>query len=746
MRGLEHGFSRFVAIASLLYVAGYILIIVGGPIASNDFWWHLELGERYWAEGLWLDSDPLVFTSEGQLSDPHSWLYDVGIFAWNNVLGLAGLRALHVFAVLLVIYLAYSILERAGKSSILASLATILFLLLAWFRLLQMRPELFSILVTFIVYRLILEPGREISKGRLIAFFVLMAIWANSHALVTLGLCLLFAGLMGHVAREILERWIPDRSQRSMPTHALKRVAMALGLGALAECINPRGLGQLSAFFKASDSRALWRIRDEWTAFNPFAWDRDPGGMSYLTWMVTDVLLLLFVVSAGVVLWQFLRRPTERNLERIDPVLMALGLASIAAIFVSGRFLWLLFFVVLYLVHLIRMLPDQREGANVLRARVSVSLALALCLAIPMYVSTRSVVSTLLPRHSSYLATDYDGCINHVEGVRFLKESGVTGNVFNPYWMGGFLGHWVGPELKTFVDGRLVFSDEVLDEYFAINAMKRRIPGESFVDVLNRRTVDFFFGVDAPLAVPAKGRRVYTTAHLEGHDGWLVVSRSLHHAIYLRRNVRNQQNLQRIENYYQSKGIPFDPERGLDTSEVIRADLDFAIEAGMVPQKYLRLVELSRGGKPEQRLKALNRLGLIYSQLGLYSRQIAIDEEAISLQWQSRPPRRRIINALLRQGHYEKALAAAEELQRVDPKNKQFLLTAKAAVASLEKSQSETISRPSLETRIQRLPVTDPATMRGLKQSFNCRSRAVDPGIGNRVLQDFVWVDCRESG
>ena len=295
MTSLGHGFSRVVAMASLWYVAGNVLLIAGGPIASNDFWWHLELGESYWENGLRLDSDPLVFTSGGQVPEPHSWLYDVGVFALEGALGLPGIRSFHVVAFLAIIGLVYSIYRREGRSSILASLATILFLLLAWWRLLQMRPDLVSILAALILYRLILEPGRESSKGRLVALAIVMAIWSNSHALVTLGPCLLIAALMGLVAREILERRIPDRIPGTAATGSIKTVAVALAVSLLAESINPRGPHQLSAFFRSSDTRALWRIGDEWTAFSPFAWDRNPGGMSQITWVVTDALLLFFI-------------------------------------------------------------------------------------------------------------------------------------------------------------------------------------------------------------------------------------------------------------------------------------------------------------------------------------------------------------------------------------------------------------------------------------------------------------------
>jgi hypothetical protein len=43
------------ALGSLAFLAGSVVYLAGGPILSKDFWWHLKLGEIYWAVGPWLE-------------------------------------------------------------------------------------------------------------------------------------------------------------------------------------------------------------------------------------------------------------------------------------------------------------------------------------------------------------------------------------------------------------------------------------------------------------------------------------------------------------------------------------------------------------------------------------------------------------------------------------------------------------------------------------------------------------------
>jgi hypothetical protein len=88
-----------------------------------------------------------------------------------------------------------------------------------------------------------------------------------------------------------------------------------------------------------------------------------------------------------------------------------------------------------------------------------------------------------------------------------------------------------------------------------VNARRGTLLGETFLDVLDRREVDVFFGVEFGGGLGG-GRTPSTATHLAGVPGWRQVARGPRYAIYLRANPRNAENLERVAAYYARKGAP----------------------------------------------------------------------------------------------------------------------------------------------------------------------------------------------
>jgi hypothetical protein len=540
------------------------------------------------------------------------------------------------------------------------------FAVLAWYRLAQLRPELASISATLLLHHLLLDPEAPPSWRRVLAAVALLVVWANTHALFMVGPLLLGAALAGVVLRGLLARRLGTPS--SDDALRVRRLAAALGLGLLAALLNPRGVDQHLAFLAASRSGAIWVVLDEWARFDPFAWSNHATAVSAVAWVTTDLLLAAFLLVGGRGIWRLLRRPSEATLREVEPVGLALGVAAMVAMLSSIRFLWMGFFPLLFLLRAGRAALARHPGAGPAAAWSLAAGSLALALLFPLRGGFATVAARLPSDPLAYLATPYDGPSFFIEGVRFLEATGVEGKLFNSYAAGGFLCHRLGPRLRTGVDGSMNYPREVHREYDAVNRQRGAQPFESDLDVLKRWGVDLFFGVGVPLG----GRRsdetgLYTTANLERATGWIPVSRSFRHAIYLRRNEGNRENLRRIGAWYASQGVPFDPVRGFDPGAVIRVRPDWAVAHGLVPPRYPQLLEARSSPDPEQRFRALEALGLAYALVGAYSEQIEVDREAVALRPDAKAPLRRLVYGLLRLGHNEEALAAAERLRALDP-------------------------------------------------------------------------------
>ena len=656
--------SHVVAGVGLLVLAALVVGLAAGPLTTNDLWWHLAHGQAYATSGPWLASDPCLATAvEGPI--PHQWLFALAAHGVERVSGLHGLRVLHALAAAGIVWLALARFRRAAGRLAPACLATAVFLVLSWYRLVQLRPELFSIFAALLLCVLLFEP-RVPSWRRVLAAVVLLAVWANVHAAFLVGPLLIAAAGAG-----VLVRW--RLGDAAVERRRAGRLASALGLGLFAALANPRGTGQHLAFLSATEDGAIWSVVDEWARFDPFAHSNFDPAVSLLAWWTTDFLIVGFAVLAVIGGVRFVRAPSATRLDEVDPVGLMLGIAGVVAMLTSIRFLWLSIFPLLFLLRAARRWPARRldpvlAGATILLAGFY------------PWVGGFEALASVQPRNARAWFDDaYTGRRFFDEGVRFLDSTGVRGNLFHTYAMGGLLCHRLAPDVRTFVDGSMNFPPEVSRDYQNVNTDRGTRVGESRLDVLDRHEIDLFFGVGVPMGGERTDEAgVYTAASLDGARDWIPVSRSLRHAIYLKRNARNAENLRRISEWYAAQGVPFDVRSGLDPGAVIRARPEWAETQGMVPQGHSALRAAAEPGNT-RRVGAVELLGLGYALVGAYEEQVANDRVAVALRPRAPAPRRRLVYGLLRLGRFEEARQEAAALLRLDPGDPRSRAFARAA-------------------------------------------------------------------
>ncbi len=700
------------AIALVAMVAAMIQL-AGRPLSTDDFWWHLKMGEIYASQGFDLEADPISFTAEGP-PDPHQWLFGVSLHGARQLVGLQGLRVIHAVLVVGILWLAFSSFRRVSGSTLIACAATSMWLAISWWRLFQFRPDLLSIAATLGIYRLLFEAwyvDGKLSAGargvgswvppaptwpKVFAAVAVLVVWANMHTLFAIGPALVVAALLGCVLMEAL-RWVArpgsdaPAALKQASTPVAQRLAAALGLGLVATLFNPRGIDQHLTFFTSAESSALWRVRDEWKHFDPLDSIGFGPAMSPISLVATDAVIVLFAIAAGFALWRFARRRDGESIHLFGPVGFGLGLAGIVAMAVAVRFLWMGVFPLLYLLRFVRLWGVAEAKASsstwtnwawgILAGLVAVGFFRA-----PNY---QAAASSLPRETSAYFSTAFDRDKYYPIGVDFLRETGVKGRLFNSYSMGGFIAYWLSPDLLTFIDGRMNFPDEALHDYKTIT-LQRAGTSETFLDVLDRREVEVFFGVGFPTGPRNTEATLYTTASLERSPNWRLISRSMRHAIYLRErsdDPRYQQNMDRVEGYYRAEGVPFDRTRGFDVSRVIAERPDWAATHNLLPSHFDSLLTATRSEEPAVRAAALEALGLSFALSGAYPEQLAIDRVAVALRPRAKAPLRRMIYALLRLDQPDRAVEMAErllELDRDDPRSRTF---ANAANAYLERSR-----------------------------------------------------------
>jgi len=625
--------------AALALCAGLLLLTVAQPLRTDDLWWHLALGRAFALHGPWLAEDPLLFAPAGPPTSA-SWLADVALAGIAHAAGFQPLRALHVASVAAILALAWSELRRASGSRAIASLGTAAFAALAAYRLLQLRPELFTIAATLLCYRWLIAAERA-SWRRVAGFAVLCALWSNAHAGFPLGLFALGAAAAGLALAGPLR----PPEQRSADRARARRLAAAFGIAGLATLVNPNGIRAHLVYFTAGVSTpSLERIADDWSPVRLFALPAT-SQTSPLAW----ALAWLLAIGTGWVAARWVLRPDARR--DLDPAKLALSLGSLAAMLSAVRFLWLGIFPLLLLAGIAAARP--RHARRIAAAACAIAAAFAK-LGEPRLVTREAVFD------AAYYRRPFAATKQYAHAVWLLADSGVRGNLYDDYTIGGFAGYWLAPDVRSLVNGTLNVSSESLDALAAIAQRRGLQPGEDFAALLDRLGIDLFLGIRVPETRRTAAIGIATAAHLEDTPGWIPIFRNLNSAIYLRANDRNADNLDRLSRYYAGQGVPFDRQRGFEVDAVIRNAPDWAVRHGTIPRRFVHMAQVAAAGRATA--AARNRVAAISAVLGRYERAIEIDRALLRAEPDAVPVRRRLVWSLLRLGRFEEASEQAAPL------------------------------------------------------------------------------------
>jgi hypothetical protein len=653
------------------------LLAVGQPVWTDDLWWHLALGEAYAREGPWLAADPLLFTAAGP-PIPASWLADLALHGVIQTLGIQGLRAFHVAAALGILALVYRLLRRASSVP-LASVGTLAFLVLAAYRLVQLRPHLLGILCTLGLLALVVLPRRPPSWTRVALAVGLMGLWANLHASFLLGPALLGAAIMGLLGA----RLVGQDTGEDTPART-RRLAVVLVLGLLATLANPGGITPHTAYFAAdTETLTLGRVSDEWRPLALFEWPTPGLPPQPLGFGVYWALLVATLVT--------LARSFRRGVVAArDPALAVAALLSLAAPLVAVRFLWLSVVSGVWLAHAAQ--PSFAHRGNPVRwgvAAAAVVLALGFFSLGPWPSISRGMPWTLAGYATPYAATKY-----HANGVWMLRDAGVEGRMFQEYAHGGFLGYALAPRIQTFVNGSLNVPGEILEANRAIREHRGLRADETLLELLDALEVDLFFGIRSPVARQDGRPWYFTSRHLDGAAGWIPIFRNIDTTLYLRTNARNRDNQARVERYYASRGVPYDPDRGFDIERVITSNAaEWALEMGVAPYHLAPLTTAATSVEIADRTPAREQLAALYAALGICARALRYDRQALRESPENLSARRRRVWCLLHERRFDEARAEAEALPGAlagDPLSPQIAAAARELPAA---SESDTAAR-----------------------------------------------------
>jgi len=485
----------------LVLFAG-IFILNFFMVTDPDLWWHLATG-RYMVEtGRIPRTDPFSYTAAGRPWVAHEWLAEIAMYLLYRSGGY--LVAVIVFAaiVTLTFFAVFRTLRLLGVSVVATTCITFwvaAMSLAGW----NVRPQVFSYLF-FSLYLYLLLRSRQKRDRWLWLLPGVMALWVNLHAGYIMGLMLLGMFLFGeglnwlrdgrtgrHGDTETRGRGDPETGEHGDGEHpGLRAQDSALGTQDSAISI------QDHAFRTRNRTSMLSRRGLAIAAATVLATAVNPQGPSMLLYPLTyagtqnasmkyiaewqspnfhDYFFFVFGTSMMVLMLAPRRRPLDWSVGIPVLVLTAMSLQSVRVIP-----FYALAVAPLLGMRLARQRPASTKGevrsaeygatdqgtaqGTTHRARCASHssawnwLLLPLCLAAmgsTLYFSDRAQLGPE-PRTVDYPAA----------GVRYLRDAGLTGNLFNTYRWGGFLIWSFYPERKVFIDGRAdMYGDQFVADY-----------------------------------------------------------------------------------------------------------------------------------------------------------------------------------------------------------------------------------------------------------------------------------------
>jgi hypothetical protein len=467
------------------------------PVRTDDTFWHLKIGEILLQAKSFPAQEYLLFTHDPN-SPPlyHEWLFQIVLKSIEAFGGLTALRFFLPLCVLCIVWVLLRFFRLFEPKGLL--LATLLFLLFSYQRLIQLRPELFSMIFFFLMLHNGIQGRENFSKGRIAWAMFLSMMWANIHSLCLI--IFLFWGLWIGCA------WIYSKIFKHVLCFDWKGQITGFLCSMIALCANPMGYKLFYFYFTGNARNPYRNVIDEWghfTFFNlrdflPLSSDVLMGGM---------LLLVLWTVLVFIVLVLDLRNKSEdrtENLGRLSGTsntkftreqvllekfhLFFLSSAAILSLSLAAfavRFFWLVPFPVLTLLKYF----EKRPFLPYPRA-----LCFLLCVVTVWHFRLPGTLGYRVPLESSldrtvYWKWDYDRSKYHNNAVDFLKILGVEGNIFNPYYLGGFLSYRLNPKVRVFIDGRFEHYTEDVNRDFA----EIKNVGAGFEEHIKKYGIDLFF-------------------------------------------------------------------------------------------------------------------------------------------------------------------------------------------------------------------------------------------------------------
>jgi tetratricopeptide (TPR) repeat protein len=422
-------------------------------VQDFDFFWHLANGRAMWLDRQVVDREMFSYTRPGVPFSNHGWAAEVILYLVFAAGGPLGIVLFKTALVLLMGWLVY----RTARSVGAAPVAAAVLMLLAIFGGLERyreRPELFSLVLFALTgYVLTGVSVGKLARSRLYALPLVLTIWDLLH-----GAVYGFLYLGAFIAGEAAKRWLGRRGHRPPEVHRslLTDLLLVLAASVALSLASPYGIRKYDFFVEYVGANPMVGRIAEW------------GSSPFTLYPIFWALLVGFVALA-------IRFGRRGDLTRT--------LVGIAFFALAVRYRRAIPFAMLGAVP--AAATFIASASRSVPRRVASGLGVGAAAALVAWTVFLKFLAGDNPYAFGY---EVNGLLLPVGSTRYVAQSALRGNMYNPGHFGGYLAYYLYPERRIFLyNHHVVFKDlpsavedpRVLDQYDVQYAVLERQWGAS---------------------------------------------------------------------------------------------------------------------------------------------------------------------------------------------------------------------------------------------------------------------------
>jgi len=400
-----------------------IIVFTIHPVENYDIWFHLKYGEYIVKTHSLPFTDVFSHTAFGAPAVPYEWLFQVFIYFVFRILGNIGIQIVVVTFTLSYILIFRRILTKIFHVSIIPRIVLISGLYILGYNFWVERPQVVAYFLFMLTLYLVLE-RIYLHRAKLWLTPFIFLIWTNLHASMIVGLYLFFVFGGSFLLKFFRTRGGEDK--------ALARDLLGYGaIGSVFTILPPLGTKVyrlLYLFFEKRDF--ITKAIDEWVPLYELS-------ARYY------IYLAIFALAGAAIIFALVKKYPRDKLFLLFPFI-PLSLFVIFGVRQTPFTVPVTFLLFVPALQTIKL----HSHKFVQYTAVLIVLFLSL-LGMQAYRSLLEGISKDYPKNA----------------IPFIKQN-LKGNMFNEYSVGGYLMYQLGPDIKTFIDGRTdMFLSVVLPDY-----------------------------------------------------------------------------------------------------------------------------------------------------------------------------------------------------------------------------------------------------------------------------------------